>query len=174
MLETAVTCKQHQNVFLFFWLFQLRWVQNLNFGHRSFHGAPSKANTFSLRLDFHFKSQQCDNVQMKNDGKAKRSQGRVPKVKVEVDFKSDSLMSKLRVMSKWQNKSFLAKESRKMVLNPNERWLCVSGKRERASFRPPQEGKHPVTPLYKWHFNLLRSLFKRHFNVNTEFTIMSF
>ena len=95
MLETAVTCKQHQNVFLFFWLFQLRWVQNLNFGHRSFHGAPSKANTFSLRLDFHFKSQQCDNVQMKNDGKAKRSQGRVPKVKVEVDFKSDSLIIKI-------------------------------------------------------------------------------
>ena len=37
---------------------------------------------------------------MKNDGKAKRSKGMVPKVKVEVDFKSDSLMSKLRVMSK--------------------------------------------------------------------------
>lgn len=48
------------------------------------------------------------------------------------------------------------------------------GKRERASSRPPQEEKHPVTPLYKWHFNLLRSLLKRHFNVNTEFTIMSF
>jgi len=27
------------------------------------------------------------------------------------------------------------------------------GKRETASFRPPQDGKHPVTRLSKWHFN---------------------
>ena len=140
MLETAVTCKQHQNVFLFFWLFQLRWVQNLNFGHRSFHGAPSKANTFSLRLDFHFKSQQCDNVQMKNDGKAKRSQGRVPKVKVEVDFKSDSLMSKLRVMSKWQKKNFLPK-------NP-EKWFWI---RMKDDFVSQEKGRehHSARPKKK-------------------------
>lgn len=28
------------------------------------------------------------------------------------------------------------------------------GKRETASFRPPQDGKHPVTRLFKWHFNV--------------------
>ena len=110
-----------QNVFACFDSPNFGGVKNLNFGHRSFHGAPSKANTFSLRLDFHFKSQQCDNVQMKNDGKAKRSQGRVPKVKVEVDFKSDSLIIKIESDVKMTKKSFLAKESRKMVLNPNER-----------------------------------------------------
>ena len=54
---------------------------------------------------------------MKSDGKAKRSQGRVPKVKVEVDFKSDSLIIKIESDVKMTKKSFLAK----MVLNPNER-----------------------------------------------------
>lgn len=28
------------------------------------------------------------------------------------------------------------------------------GKRETASFRPPHDGKHPVTPWSKWHFNV--------------------
>ena len=43
---------------------------------------------------------------MKNDWKAKRSQGRVPKVKVEVDFKSDSLIIKIESDVKMTKKIF--------------------------------------------------------------------
>ena len=173
----AVKCKQHHNAFACFDSPNLGGSTILILGTDLFTAPLKKLTHFhsALLITLNLNNAlQCDNVQMKNHRKAKRSQGMVPKVMSEWTSSQTLLLSKLRVMSKWQNKSFLAKESRKMVLNPNERWLCVSGKRERASFRPPHEEKHPVTPLYKWHFNLLRSLLKRHFNVNTEFTIMSF
>jgi len=70
------------------------------------------------------------------------------------------------------------RSSLKKPINPNHldwSFLDMEARKKGESIIPPApRRKTSVTPLYKWHFNLLRSLLKRHFNVNTEFTIMSF
>ena len=50
---------------------------------------------------------------MKNDGKAKRSQGMVPKVRVREDFKLDSLLIKIESNVKMTKNLFLPKNLEK-------------------------------------------------------------
>ena len=105
MLEMAVKCKQHHNAFACFDSPNLGGSTILILGTDLFTAPLKKLTHFhsALLITLNLNNAlQCDNVQMKNDGKAKRSQGMLPKVRDGVDFKSDFLLSKLRVMSKWK------------------------------------------------------------------------
>ena len=77
---------------------------------------------------------------MKNDGKAKRSQGRVPKVKVEVDFKSDSPIIKIESDVKMTKNLFLPKNL--------EKWFWIRMKDDIVSQEKGRE-HHPARPKKK-------------------------
>ena len=98
MLEMAVKCKQHHNAFACFDSPNLGGSTILILGTDLFTAPLKKLTHFHSALSITLNlnnALQCDNVQMKNHRKAKRSQGMVPKVRVREDFKSDSLFIKI-------------------------------------------------------------------------------
>ena len=116
MLEMAVKCKQHHNAFACFDSPNLGGSTILILGTDLFTAPLKKLTHFhsALLITLNLNNAlQCDNVQMKNHRKAKRSQGMVPKVRVREDFKSDSLFIKIESDVKMTKNLFLPKNPEK-------------------------------------------------------------
>ena len=139
----AVKCKQHHNAFACFDSPNLGGSTILILGTDLFTAPLKKLTHFhsALLITLNLNNAlQCDNVQMKNHRKAKRSQGMVPKVRVREDFKSDSLFIKIESNVKMTKNLFLPK-------NP-EKWFWI---RMKDDFVSQEKGRehHSARPTKK-------------------------
>ena len=138
MLEMAVKCKQHHNAFACFDSPNLGGSTILILGTDLFTAPLKKLTHFHSALIITLNlnnALQCDNVQMKNDWKAKRSQGMVPKVMSEWTSSQTLFLSKLRVMSKWQKIFSCQRISKNGFESEWKMTLCLRKKGE--SIIPP-------------------------------------